>query len=273
MEQRKQELQTNLTDTQTSENDFFSAEDWEKILNAQRRLEEYNNSTEGNTAQTLQQITFSQNYKVEFSQEVREKRAKYFAEEEQRQIVLNKREVQRIINQSNLPKKYRNKNVADFNTNNNHNAAIMLTMLEKNFSWFIFGLPGVGKTLLASIVANHAAENLRRVKFYSTTDLFYLLNPFNKNSGDKNEIRDNLRNAPLLILDDLGAEKATVWTNSILFDTINYRYNEEKQTIFTSNFNILQLQKRLDLEESPFDGRRIGRRIVEMCKSLELFKA
>lgn len=262
-----------LTNTPTSQTDFFSAEDWEKILNAQRRLEEYNNTAESNTAGTLQQITFSQNYKVQFTQEIREKREKYFAEEEKRQAALDKREVQRIILQSNLPRKYRNKTIADFNTNNNPKAAVMLTMLEEKNSWFIFGLPGVGKTLLASIIGNNAAENMRRFKFYSTTDLFYLLNPFNKTSGDKNEIRDNLRNAPLLILDDLGAEKASVWSNSILFDTINYRYNEEKQTIFTSNFNIIQLQKRLDLEESPFDGRRIGRRIVEMCKSLELFKA
>jgi DNA replication protein DnaC len=39
----------------------------------------------------------------------------------------------------------------------------------------------------------------------------------------------------VLVLDDLGAEKSSDWTLSMLYHVINERYNERRTTIITSN--------------------------------------
>jgi DNA replication protein DnaC len=44
-----------------------------------------------------------------------------------------------------------------------------------------------------------------------------------------------IRNAPLLILDDLGTENATAWAREKLYQIVNHRYNERYATVFTSN--------------------------------------
>jgi DNA replication protein DnaC len=42
-----------------------------------------------------------------------------------------------------------------------------------------------------------------------------------------------LRNAPLLILDDLGAQSDVAWVRDRLFQLINHRYNARLPTVFT----------------------------------------
>ncbi len=45
----------------------------------------------------------------------------------------------------------------------------------------------------------------------------------------------------LLIIDDLGAEKASDWSLEILFDLVSSRYDEEAQLLITSNLSVRQL--------------------------------
>ena len=44
-----------------------------------------------------------------------------------------------------------------------------------------------------------------------------------------------MREAEVLILDDLGAEQSTPWANEKLFQLLNYRYNARLSTVFTTN--------------------------------------
>ena len=46
-------------------------------------------------------------------------------------------------------------------------------------------------------------------------------------------------------LDDLGAENSTPWVNETLFQLINYRYNNELPTIFTSNAEVDGVEDRI----------------------------
>ncbi len=48
-------------------------------------------------------------------------------------------------------------------------------------------------------------------------------------------ILKNVIQAEVLVLDDLGAEKSSEWTLSMLYHVINERYNERKTTIITTN--------------------------------------
>jgi DNA replication protein DnaC len=44
---------------------------------------------------------------------------------------------------------------------------------------------------------------------------------------------NQLRNAPLLVLDDLGAQSDVGWVRDRLFQLINHRYNARLPTVFT----------------------------------------
>ena len=49
-----------------------------------------------------------------------------------------------------------------------------------------------------------------------------------------------MREAALLVLDDLGAQQSSPWANEKLFQLLNYRYNSRIPTIITTNNTGLQ---------------------------------
>ena len=65
-----------------------------------------------------------------------------------------------------------------------------------------------------------------------------------------------------LILDDMGTEKITDWVNEKLYQIINYRYENFKSTVLTTNLSGDQLADRL--------GERIPSRIAQMCLSKKM---
>ena len=64
--------------------------------------------------------------------------------------------------------------------------------------------------------------------------------------------------APLLLLDDLGAEKPSSWAVERLEALIDERYRDELPTIVTSNYDLAALGQRLSL--------RISSRLTDMCE-------
>ena len=68
--------------------------------------------------------------------------------------------------------------------------------------------------------------------------------------------------APLLVLDDLGAEKPTEWVQEQLFIIINKRYEEMLPTLITTNCNMAELIDRI--------GRRTADRILEMTTPINI---
>ena len=59
------------------------------------------------------------------------------------------------------------------------------------------------------------------------------------------EMFEQVRNAPLLILDDLGAQSGTAWADEKLFQLINYRYNACLPTVITTNVTVQHLESRI----------------------------
>ena len=54
-----------------------------------------------------------------------------------------------------------------------------------------------------------------------------------------------IRNANLLVLDDLGTENSTAWASEKLFQIINHRYNEQLPTVITSNAKLDRIEDRI----------------------------
>ena len=113
---------------------------------------------------------------------------------------------------------------------------------------FLHGTCGVGKTHLAVAIARHALEHKRvSVLFQVVPDLLDRLRAtFDPGSGVAYDERfEQIREAGLLVLDDLGTENTTPWAREKLYQIFNHRYNERSPTVVTSNQDIRQLDERI----------------------------
>ncbi|HEY6287337.1 MAG TPA: ATP-binding protein, partial [Ktedonobacteraceae bacterium] len=106
----------------------------------------------------------------------------------------------------------------------------------------LIGPNGSGKTHLAAAIANKSLEDGALVLFATVPDLLdHLRAAFAPSS---NEVYDHLfsrmREAEVLVLDDLGAQQSSPWANEKLFQLLNYRYNSRFPTVITANSRGLQ---------------------------------
>ena len=119
---------------------------------------------------------------------------------------------------------------------------------EQPYGWLVLtGTYGCGKTHLAASIANHQLGKRRSALFVVVPDLLDHLratfNPQSPISYDK--LFDQVRRAPLLVLDDLGTESATAWAKEKLYQLFNYRYNARLPTVITTSREIDDLDPRL----------------------------
>jgi DNA replication protein DnaC len=112
----------------------------------------------------------------------------------------------------------------------------------------LMGNCGSGKTHLAASIANHALRNMNiRVYFAVVPDLLdFLRATFDPNSGARYDERfDEIKNVPLLVLDDLGTESASPWAREKLYQLINHRYNLKLPTVITTNQDLDSIDPRI----------------------------
>lgn len=114
--------------------------------------------------------------------------------------------------------------------------------------WLVLrGGYGSGKTHLAAAIANYCVERGQPVLFVSVPDLLdHLRAAFAPTSPVRYDQRfEEVRTAPVLILDDLGTEAPTPWAQEKLFQILNYRYYGRLPTVITTNHDLEELPLRV----------------------------
>ena len=103
-------------------------------------------------------------------------------------------------------------------------------------SLILYGNTGLGKTHLSLAIANKAIEKGFNVVYGSAHNLLSEIEKehFGRLKTDDSP-EDNVLNADLLILDDLGAEFSTSFTVSMVYNIINTRILKGLPTIISTN--------------------------------------
>ena len=114
--------------------------------------------------------------------------------------------------------------------------------------WLVLcGPSGTGKTHLAAAVGNALVASDQPVRFVSVPDLLdHLRSAFDPAVGAQyDQIFLQAIEAPILILDDLGAQSATAWADEKLDQILTHRYNRRLPTLVTTGLQFEELSDRL----------------------------
>ena len=132
------------------------------------------------------------------------------------------------------------------------------TYAEDPQGWLVLtGPSGSGKTHLAAAIANHCIERQQTTFFIMVADLLDHLRaayaPDSQTTYD--ELFEQVRNVPLLVLDDLGVHSATPWAQEKLFQVIYHRHNNNLPTVVTVRGPLARLDESLRTRLEAADGR------------------
>lgn len=121
----------------------------------------------------------------------------------------------------------------------------------------LVGNYGCGKTHLTAAIIHRLAERGIGGVFVVVPELLRAIRRgFNQANEDSDRLVKLTEDAPLLVLDDLGAEKPSDWVREQLYVIINRRYENMLPTIITTNCSMQELVDRV--------GQRTVSRIIEM---------
>ena len=117
--------------------------------------------------------------------------------------------------------------------------------------WLVFqGVNGCGKTHLAAAIINYRYKMRQPALFIVVPDfLDHLRSTFKPDSETSyDQLFERVKNAPLLVLDDLGTQSSSPWAKEKLYQVINHRYNAQLPTVVTTNSST-------DEMDSPISSR------------------
>lgn len=126
----------------------------------------------------------------------------------------------------------------------------------------LFGNVGTGKTFLAACVANALIDKGTPCL---VTNFARIANTVQGLFEGRQEYYDSLNRFPLLVLDDLNAERKTEYMQEIVFNVIDARYRAKLPLIITTNLTREQL-----MHPDDVTYQRIYSRLFEMCTPIEI---
>jgi DNA replication protein DnaC len=151
----------------------------------------------------------------------------------------------------------------------------------------LMGPCGVGKTHLVVAAMKSIVLRGHSGLFYDYRELLKAIqdsyNP--ENQVTEMSVLEPVLKAEILVLDDVGSSKPSLWALETVGHILNTRYNEKRVTLLTTNFldsdaiiaNPVSPRvagmRAPTVEDSLTDrvGKRIRSRLYEMCRTLEIY--
>ena len=130
--------------------------------------------------------------------------------------------------------------------------------IAKDFGLLFYGEPDGGKTFTCCCIASEAIRAGMIVRVRSVPWIISTYSDF-----DKRRQIDELISCDLLVLDDLGSERNTSYSQEIVYSIVDGRYLAGKPIIVSTNLSSVELTAPKDVT-----SRRIYGRLLEMCLPL-----
>lgn len=200
--------------------------------------------------------------------------------------LMKRQKMDRKLKFAAIPKEFENQTIESFMTDcyttpGNRELAQMAKIIAKRYVeqfeeiqetgkglYFYSSVKGSGKTRLAVSIANDLIrQKFVSAKFATTIQILDQIKATwgeNKRSGDEEggseqTLINDIISVPVLVIDDIGVERAKDWINERFYNILNGRMIEKRITIFTSNCRMEDLK----LDE------RIVNRIIKMALPIE----
>ncbi len=117
--------------------------------------------------------------------------------------------------------------------------------------------PGSGKTFLSCCISRSVMLKYDvRMRFTTAPDYLATVGDSYKRQTGTEDLSEKYRLCDLLILDDIGAQKAGDWQEQEIFRIVNERLNNKRITIFTSNM--------------PPEKLNVGNRTVDRIRKMSV---
>ena len=177
-------------------------------------------------------------------------------------------EAQHLKESSNLGERFSNRTFGNFDPRRDQRAFTFcksyantdnLFNIKKN-GLLLLGGVGSGKTHLAAAISNELIDRGIPVLFGTFIEHLEHIKEEFDNTGQKKHL-SMMKTTPLLVIDDLGKEKRTEWSQQILFDVVNYRYEHLLPIIITTNFDPDGIANHC--------GEAVWSRLYETCSAVE----
>lgn len=128
-------------------------------------------------------------------------------------------------------------------------------MRENNQGLLLYGQPGGGKTFYAACIVNELRKRGVTAQMVSVTRLLMALD-----NWEREPILDAVKAVPLLVLDDVGAERETDYQLEKMFSVVDARIQSKRPLIVTTNMTPGEMQ-----EPDTLQKTRIYSRLWEAC--------
>ncbi len=135
-------------------------------------------------------------------------------------------------------------------------------MKSENMGLLLYGNVGTGKSFYAGCIANALIEQEIPVLM---TNFVQIINTLQGMYDGKQDYINEIVKYPLLILDDLGAERQSDYMLEQVYNIINARYQTGKPLIVTTNIPIEEIKEPQDIKY-----QRIYDRILEICHPIKI---
>ena len=191
---------------------------------------------------------------------------------------LDKQHYKKNVSYFDLPLRLKNASMKDVYVDDKSRKDILKKMKEFKDSYlngekpkgiYLYGSFGAGKSYLISALFNDLAQkDIKSVIVHVPELIRSIKDSFDKDYSDR---FDEVMNAELLLLDDIGAEYLTPWSrDEVLEPILQYRMDQELPTFFTSNYSNKEIEEHFTINGEKLKAKRIIERINQVSTPIEL---